>query len=130
MVCAIEVAHKQAAMPTDKDNFAPGSFAWDPFKTIKTVVRGGYGITTRRFMANSDVVQNTGNINGVRQIANISCRSLAAGSPATDVPRQFSNSFRQRKVQCTVPTAGNAACITLPTSLNSELTLQFWPLPG
>jgi TonB dependent receptor len=104
-----------AIMSTDKDNFAPRvSFAWDPFKDGKTVVRGGYGIYYSPIYAQiPDVIQTLGNINGTRQISNILVPLTGLpGSPAVTSAAIFQTLFAQGKVQCTVPTAGNAACIT------------------
>ena len=57
-----ELDSQYGALSTDKNNFAPRvSFAWDPFKDHKTVVRAGYGIFYSPIYGQiADVVQTLG----------------------------------------------------------------------
>ncbi|HEX3094457.1 MAG TPA: TonB-dependent receptor, partial [Candidatus Angelobacter sp.] len=117
-----EVDSQYGALATDKNNFAPRlSFAWDPFKDHKTVIRAGYGIFYSPIYGQiADVVQTLGLVNGNRQIAQTFVSLNPSGpAPPGVCPGNILNSacifahlFAQGKIQCTTPAAGNAACIT------------------
>ncbi|MBZ5504539.1 MAG: TonB-dependent receptor [Acidobacteriia bacterium] len=110
-----ELDAQYGALSTDKNNFAPrASFAWDPFKDHKTVIRAGYGIFYSSVYGQiADVVQTLGVVNGNRQIAQTFVPLTGApGNPALTSAAIFQTLFAQGKVQCTTPAAGNAACIT------------------
>jgi hypothetical protein len=117
-----ELDSQYGALATDKNNFAPRlSFAWDPFKDHKTVIRAGYGIFYSPIYGQiADVVQTLGLVNGVRPIAQTFVSLNPSGvTPPGVCPGNVLNSacifqtlFATGKVQCTTPAAGNAACIT------------------
>jgi hypothetical protein len=110
-----ELDSQYGALSTDKNNFAPRlSFAWDPFKDHKTVIRAGYGIFYSPIYGQiADVVQTLGLVNGNRQIAQIFVPLTASPVSSATI---YQTLFAEGTISCTAPAAGNAACIT-PASL-------------
>jgi Carboxypeptidase regulatory-like domain/TonB dependent receptor len=149
-----ELDSQYLPLTTYTKDFAPRvSFAWDPFRDRKTVIRGGYGIfygpVDEQIPAvdlslgvvnrNKSAVENS---TSAGQVANLSaiCGVSQFGVPVipgtgaspchreisiyvdpiggipklglVGAPTVFSTLFAQGLIQCTTPTAGNAACIT------------------
>jgi hypothetical protein len=111
-----ELDSQYGPINTDRNNFAPRvSFALDPFKDRKTVVRGGFGIFHSPVYGQiTNVVTTLGLLNGVRQIAQVfvPLTGVPGFPPSLTSAAIFQTLFAQGRVQCSVPAAGSAACIT------------------
>ncbi|MGH9544342.1 MAG: carboxypeptidase regulatory-like domain-containing protein [Terriglobales bacterium] len=107
-----EVDSQNGILNTYTKNFAPRfSFAWDPTKDHKMVVRGGYGIFySPIYFQIPGVVKSLGNRNNVRQIANTLV--TIQGAPPANSAEIFGAMFAQGKILCGTPAAGMNSCIT------------------
>jgi hypothetical protein len=107
-----ELDSQNEILNTYKKNFAPRlSFAWDPMKDHKTVVRGGYGIFySPIYFQIPGVVKALGNHNNVREIANTLV--TIQGTPPANSAEIFGKAFAQGKILCGTPPSGANACIT------------------
>ena len=91
--------------------FAPRvAFAWDPFQSHKTVIRGGYGIFYGPVDHQVDYAAQALSTNQVAQLY-VPLNGLP-GLPATTSAAVFQTLFAGGQVQCTTPSAGAPACIT------------------
>jgi len=147
-----EFDKRYAPLHTDTNNIAPRvSFAWDPFKDHKTVVRGGYGIFYSPIYQQIDaVVRYLGVVDRTKGNQPVTDLSTCASS-SVDCFRQisqvlvplsatsnlvaviFQTLLAQGRIGCTLP-AGTEACIR-PQDVNPflggrDVSVQTGPIPA
>lgn len=105
---------QRAFINTSYGDVAPRiSFAWDPFKDHKTVVRGGFGIYYAPIILQVDNVSNQyGNSNNRLVTSFIVPLNGLPGNPAVNSAAIFQTLFAQGKILCGQPAPGAAGCIT------------------
>jgi Carboxypeptidase regulatory-like domain/TonB dependent receptor len=132
-----DIDKQSQLLGTNYHNFAPRiSFAWDPFKDHKTVVRGGFGIFYSPIYAQIDnVVKTLGDVNGTRQIANTLVTLNGVNDNGTPIPQLnsaflFQSLFGEGKVQCGTPPPGQTTCVSQTDLANLGVNVSnTGPLP-
>jgi hypothetical protein len=139
-----EIDQRLKVVPTDYNNIGPRlSFAWDPFKDHRTVVRGGYGIFYSPIYFQMDYVAQAlgvldANGNPIPN-ANVACSPnpflpvtancnrqidiVLASGVAAATPR-FQSLYQQGAIACGTPPAGSANCITPLAAQNAGIAFS------
>ena len=122
-----ELDTQYAPLNTPKHNFAPRvSFAWDPFKDHKTVIRAGYGVFYSQIY---DVVPGVDFVLGVMNKNNTAVENTGPSGPGSQVANLTATCGFQEFGTVIIPGNGTSPCnrqigiyidpINLPTAFNS-----------